>query len=191
MTSCLSITRSAIGRVVKCALLSSFRRIGSIVGSRTRSTWQSAAQRIARPARNCSSTFRRQTALAQTGLPQNSMIQCENVLTYDQRLVIAKIGELSLALSTQQVNDCLKVALDLAREAASSNDIDADSRLYSHPSAFRSSPPSIVSKALSNAGLTPSSINRRMAVSEEDVYPAFSCRFDDSLKSSSRPCSAA
>jgi mRNA interferase MazF len=28
----------------------------------------------------------------QTGLRQNSMIQCENLLTYDQRLNIAKIG---------------------------------------------------------------------------------------------------
>ena len=32
---------------------------------------------------------------SQTGLRQNSMIQCENILTYDQRLLIAKIGELS------------------------------------------------------------------------------------------------
>jgi mRNA interferase MazF len=50
---------------------------------------------------------------AQTGLRQNSMIQCENLLTYDQRLVIAKIGELSGQL-LQRVSACLKAALDLS-----------------------------------------------------------------------------
>src|SRR6185312_161322 len=30
-----------------------------------------------------------------SGLRQNSMIQCENLLTFDQRLVIARIGRLS------------------------------------------------------------------------------------------------
>jgi mRNA interferase MazF len=49
---------------------------------------------------------------AQTGLRQHSMIQCENVLTFDQRLVIAKIGELSQPL-LHQVGTCLKAALDL------------------------------------------------------------------------------
>lgn len=49
---------------------------------------------------------------ARTGLRQNSMIQCENLLTYDQRWIIAKIGELSGPLM-QQVNECLKAALDL------------------------------------------------------------------------------
>jgi mRNA interferase MazF len=49
---------------------------------------------------------------ARTGLRQNSMIQCENLLTHDQRLIIAKIGELSSPL-LQQVNACLKSALDL------------------------------------------------------------------------------
>jgi len=48
----------------------------------------------------------------QTGLRQNSMIQCENLLTYDQRLVIAKIGELSAPLM-QQIGECLKIAFDL------------------------------------------------------------------------------
>ncbi|MGO9919501.1 MAG: type II toxin-antitoxin system PemK/MazF family toxin [Isosphaeraceae bacterium] len=48
----------------------------------------------------------------EAGLRQNSMIQCENLLTYDQRLVITKIGELSTSL-TQRVNECLKAALDL------------------------------------------------------------------------------
>ena len=48
----------------------------------------------------------------QTGLRQNSMIQCENLLTYDQRLIITKIGDLSAPLM-QQVNRCLKSALGL------------------------------------------------------------------------------
>lgn len=49
---------------------------------------------------------------AGSGLRQNSMIQCENLLTYDQRLVITTIGRLSASLM-QRVNDCLKTALDL------------------------------------------------------------------------------
>jgi mRNA interferase MazF len=49
---------------------------------------------------------------ARTGLRQNSMIQCENLLTYDQRLVIARLGELSPTLM-QHVAVCLHVALDL------------------------------------------------------------------------------
>lgn len=48
----------------------------------------------------------------QTGLRQNSMIQCENLLTYDQRLIITKIGTLSAALM-QQVDGSLKSALGL------------------------------------------------------------------------------
>jgi mRNA interferase MazF len=48
-----------------------------------------------------------------TGLRQNSMIQCENLLTYDQRLIVTKIGELPV-LFMRQVNDCLKKALDLS-----------------------------------------------------------------------------
>jgi hypothetical protein len=48
----------------------------------------------------------------QTGLRQNSMIQCENLLTFDQQLVIAKLGELSGSLM-QRVSDCLKTALAL------------------------------------------------------------------------------
>jgi mRNA interferase MazF len=50
---------------------------------------------------------------AQSGLRQNSMIQCENLLTYDRGLLIAKIGDLTPYLM-QQVNDCLKTALELA-----------------------------------------------------------------------------
>ena len=49
---------------------------------------------------------------AQSGLRQNSMVQCENLLTYDQGLLIAKIGDLTPFLM-QQVNDCLKTSLDL------------------------------------------------------------------------------
>lgn len=49
---------------------------------------------------------------ARTGLRQNSMIQCENLLTFDQRLVIAKIGELS-SIQLSQVDACLKIALHL------------------------------------------------------------------------------
>src|SRR5204863_10199255 len=41
-----------------------------------------------------------------SGLRQNSMIQCENLLTYDQRLIITAIGHLSPSLM-QQINDCL------------------------------------------------------------------------------------
>ncbi len=41
------------------------------------------------------------------GLRQNSMIQCENLLTYDQRLVITKIGQLSAPL-LDRVQECLE-----------------------------------------------------------------------------------
>src|SRR5437867_3128897 len=47
-----------------------------------------------------------------TGLRQNSMIQCENLLTYDQRLVIATIGRLSVP-QMDQIDDCLRQALEL------------------------------------------------------------------------------
>lgn len=49
---------------------------------------------------------------SRTGLRQNSMIQCENLLTFDQRFVIAKIGELSPTFRSQ-IEACLKAALDL------------------------------------------------------------------------------
>jgi mRNA interferase MazF len=48
-----------------------------------------------------------------TGLRQDSMIQCENLLTYDQRLMIATIGQLSAPLM-ERINGCLKAVLDLA-----------------------------------------------------------------------------
>lgn len=47
-----------------------------------------------------------------SGLRQNSMVQCENLLTYDQALVIAKIGALPESLM-QQVGACLQAALEL------------------------------------------------------------------------------
>lgn len=47
-----------------------------------------------------------------TGLRQKSMIQCENLLTYDQRLIIAKIGQLPPSLMSG-INQCLRFALDL------------------------------------------------------------------------------
>lgn len=49
---------------------------------------------------------------AASGLRQNSTVQCENLLTYDRGLVIAKIGDLSDALM-QRVDACLEEALDL------------------------------------------------------------------------------
>lgn len=47
-----------------------------------------------------------------TGLRQNSMVQCENLLTYDQSLIIASIGRLSVPLQ-QQIDTCLRQALEL------------------------------------------------------------------------------
>jgi hypothetical protein len=41
------------------------------------------------------------------------MIQCENLLTFDQRLIVTKIGEVSGPL-LQKINVCLKAALDLS-----------------------------------------------------------------------------
>jgi len=47
-----------------------------------------------------------------TGLRQNSMVQCENLLTYERRLLIAVIGRLGDDLM-QKVDTSLKVALEL------------------------------------------------------------------------------
>ena len=47
-----------------------------------------------------------------TGLRQNSMIQCENLLTYDQGLVIAIIGKLSAPLISK-MDECLREALSI------------------------------------------------------------------------------
>jgi mRNA interferase MazF len=49
---------------------------------------------------------------AQTGLRQNSMIQCENLLTHDQQLIIARIGSLPMSL-IHRADECLKSALGL------------------------------------------------------------------------------
>jgi mRNA interferase MazF len=49
---------------------------------------------------------------AQTGLRQNSMIQCENLLTYDQGLVLRRLGQLPPAM-LQQINACLRAALEI------------------------------------------------------------------------------
>lgn len=49
---------------------------------------------------------------AQSGLRQDSMVQCENILTFDQRLIIATIGGLSVPMM-RLVNDCLRKALKL------------------------------------------------------------------------------
>jgi len=49
----------------------------------------------------------------QTGLRQNSMIHCENLLTYDQRLIITKIGALPASM-LERLDACLKVALGLS-----------------------------------------------------------------------------
>jgi mRNA-degrading endonuclease toxin of MazEF toxin-antitoxin module len=50
---------------------------------------------------------------AATGLRQNSMIQCENLLTHDQRLILTKIGALPPALM-RQIDGCLKAVLGLS-----------------------------------------------------------------------------
>ena len=49
---------------------------------------------------------------AATGLRQDSMIQCENLLTYDQGLVIAVIGQVPPPLMCQ-VEDGLRKALQI------------------------------------------------------------------------------
>lgn len=48
----------------------------------------------------------------QTGLRQNSVIQCENLLTFEQNFVIATSGRLPASL-LQQIDACLKAALNL------------------------------------------------------------------------------
>ena len=48
----------------------------------------------------------------QTGLRLNSVIQCENLLTYDQALILRVLGRLSAA-AMQQIDACLKAALGI------------------------------------------------------------------------------
>ncbi len=47
-----------------------------------------------------------------TGLRLNSIIQCENLITYHQSLIIRVIGHLS-ASEMQQINTCLKATLNI------------------------------------------------------------------------------
>ncbi|HEY7494034.1 MAG TPA: type II toxin-antitoxin system PemK/MazF family toxin [Candidatus Tectomicrobia bacterium] len=48
----------------------------------------------------------------QTGLRLNSVIQCENLLTYDQALILRVLGRRS-ATAMEQINACLKAALSI------------------------------------------------------------------------------
>jgi mRNA interferase MazF len=47
-----------------------------------------------------------------TGLVINSVVQCENLVTVDRKLILRIRGQLSSALM-QKVNDCLKAALEV------------------------------------------------------------------------------
>ena len=48
----------------------------------------------------------------QTGLRLNSVVQCENLITYDQALILRVLGHLS-ASAMQQIDSCLKAALGI------------------------------------------------------------------------------
>lgn len=48
----------------------------------------------------------------ETGLRLDSIIQCENLLTYDQSLILRVLGRLPAAVK-EQMDTCLKAALDL------------------------------------------------------------------------------
>ena len=48
----------------------------------------------------------------QTRLRLNSVIQCENLLTYDQDLILRVLGHLS-ATAMEQINACLKATLGI------------------------------------------------------------------------------
>jgi len=48
----------------------------------------------------------------QTGLRLNSVIQCENLLTYDQGFILRVLGRLSTT-SMEQIDACLKAALSI------------------------------------------------------------------------------
>ena len=48
----------------------------------------------------------------QTGLRLNSVVQCENLITYDQSLLLRVIGSLS-SKAMRQIDACLKAALDI------------------------------------------------------------------------------
>ena len=48
----------------------------------------------------------------QTGLRMNSVVQCENLITYEQSLILRVLGRLS-APAMQQIDACLKAALGI------------------------------------------------------------------------------
>ena len=48
----------------------------------------------------------------QTGLRLDSIIQCENLITYDRALILRVFGNLA-ASSMSQLDDCLKAALGI------------------------------------------------------------------------------
>ncbi|HEV8718573.1 MAG TPA: type II toxin-antitoxin system PemK/MazF family toxin [Candidatus Binatia bacterium] len=48
----------------------------------------------------------------QTGLRLNSVVQCENLITYDQALILRILGHLS-GSARQQIDACLKAALGI------------------------------------------------------------------------------
>ncbi len=48
----------------------------------------------------------------QTGLRLDSVVQCENLITYDQSLILRVMGSLS-AKAMQQIDGCLKTALGI------------------------------------------------------------------------------
>jgi mRNA interferase MazF len=48
----------------------------------------------------------------QTGLRLNSVVQCENLITYEQKQILRLLGRLS-ASAMQQIEACLKAALEI------------------------------------------------------------------------------
>jgi mRNA interferase MazF len=48
----------------------------------------------------------------QSGLRLDSVVQCENLITYDQNLILRVIGSFS-ASAMRQIDDCLKAALGI------------------------------------------------------------------------------
>ncbi len=51
-----------------------------------------------------------------TGLRLDSVVQCENLITYDQSLILRVIGHLS-ASAMQEIDTCLKAALGISVRA--------------------------------------------------------------------------
>jgi hypothetical protein len=49
----------------------------------------------------------------QTGLRLNSVVQCENLITYDQALILQVLGQLP-AVAMPQIDICLKAALGIS-----------------------------------------------------------------------------